>query len=335
VTPALLAYLCDPTDKSALVLEDEVCDPDGNILSGVLVSGSGRRYPVVDGVPRFVPRGDQSHTVDSFGDEWNHFNFAQFRQNWLEHTVRNTFGSTEAFRGKVMVDAGAGSGAQSRWLHEYGASHVIALELSHSVDDVMKRNLAGLRNVDVVQCSIDAPPLRDSSISGIVMCHNVIQHTRSVEDTAHALWRLAAPGAEFVFNCYPKNDAGLVRRARLALYGAMRAFLVPRSFRFRLAYARTMSVLRFVPVLGLLLEKSMLMVRGDVPRGPGWIRRAYQSGALNTFDCYGSHAYQHLKPDDEIRALVRSLQPDPAYVSNLDRYFERPQPIGIALRLRR
>jgi peptide/nickel transport system substrate-binding protein len=58
----------------------------------------------------FVPRGDQSHTVDSFGDEWNHFNFAQFRQNWLEHTVRNTFGSTEAFRGKVMVDAGAGSG---------------------------------------------------------------------------------------------------------------------------------------------------------------------------------------------------------------------------------
>jgi len=335
MTPALLDYLCDPVDGAPLRLLDAVHDAAGNVESGVLASAGGRRYPVVQGVPRFVLRGDRTQTVDSFGDEWNHFNFVQFRQNWEMHTIRNTFASTEAFRGKVVVDAGAGSGAQSRWIREAGAAHVIALELSHSVDDVVKRNLAGLDSVDVVQCSIDAPPLRAGSIPGIVICHNVIQHTRSVEQTAQALWRLVAPGGEFVFNCYPRNDEGWLRRMRLRLYDAMRAFLVPRSFRFRLAYSRTMAVLRFVPLLGLLLEKSMLMVRGDVPRGPGWIRRAYQSGALNTFDCYGSHAYQHLKPDDEIRALVRSLQPDPACVSNLDRYFERPQPIGIALRLRR
>lgn len=34
------------------------------------------------------------------------------------------------------------------------------MDLSHSVDDVVQRNLAGLKNVDVIQCSIDAPPLR-------------------------------------------------------------------------------------------------------------------------------------------------------------------------------
>ena len=75
----------------------------------------------------------------------------------------------------------------------------------------------------------------------------------------------------------------------------------------------------------------MLMVRGDVVPGPNWIRRAYRAGALNTFDCYGSHAWQHLKSDDEIRALVAQLQPDASRIGNLDRYFLRPQPIGIAL----
>lgn len=88
------------------------------------------------------------------------------------------------------------------------------LDLSHSVDDVVKRNLAGVKNVDIIQCSIDAPPLRDESIEGIVYCHNVIQHTPSVEKTAHALYSLVAPGGEFVFNCYPLNDKGLVRWGR-------------------------------------------------------------------------------------------------------------------------
>jgi SAM-dependent methyltransferase len=85
------------------------------------------------------------------------------------------------------------------------------MDLSHSVDDVVQRNLAGFKNVDVIQCSIDAPPLRDQSIDGIVYCHNVIHHTPSVEMTAHALYALTAPGGEFIFNCYPLNDQGLVR----------------------------------------------------------------------------------------------------------------------------
>ena len=82
------------------------------------------------------------------------------------------------------------------------------MDLSHSVDDVVHRNLAGLKNVDVIQCSIDAPLLRDQCIDGMVYCHNVIQHTPSVEKTAHALFALTAPGGEFVFNCYPLNDQG-------------------------------------------------------------------------------------------------------------------------------
>lgn len=333
MTPELLKYLCDPVDKSPLSLIDSMTNPDGSVEAGILVSAAGRRYPIVNGIPRFAQLDQRAESVESFGNEWNHFNFDEFKLNWLNHTVRNTFGGLDAFSGKLVVDCGAGSGIQSRWMSEAGARHVIALELSHSVDGVMRKNLKGLANVDIVQCSIDSPPIKDQSVDGIVICHNVIQHTPSVEDTAHALWQLVATGGEFVFNCYQKNDEGLLRKIRLALYGLVRSVLSHAPFRVILWYARVMSILRFVPVIGFVIEKSGIMVRGDVPPGPDRWRRAYKSGVLNTFDCFGSHSYQHLKTDEEIRSLVADLQPNPEKALNADRYFMRPPPIGIALRL--
>lgn len=335
MNPELLDYLCDPLDKSSLALTEANYGPAGQIIQGTLVSSSGRRYPIQDGVPRFESDRGLQDAVHSFGDEWNRFNFSDFRLNWVNHTVKNTFGSLDAFRGKVVVDAGAGSGMQTRWMKEAGAAKVIALELSHSVDGIMKENLKGLDGVDLVQCSIARPPIRDGAIDGMVICHNVIQHTPSVEGTARALWRLVGPGGEFVFNCYPKNDLGVIRKARLGVYYVLRVILSRCPFGVRLKYAQIMSLVRFVPVLGHLCEKSNLMVRGDVPKGPRFLARCYRAGVLNTFDCYGAHAYQHLKTDDEIRTLISELQPDLKKVLNLDAYFLRPQPIGIALRLQR
>jgi SAM-dependent methyltransferase/uncharacterized protein YbaR (Trm112 family) len=334
MTPRLLQILCDPVDKSDLTLIGPTYGSDGAIISGTLVSGHGCRYAIRDGIPRFVDADPGSTaSVDSFGEQWNWFNFDAFRINWLNHTVKNTFGSADVFKGKIVVDCGAGSGMQTRWIAEAGAAHVVALELSHSVDGVMKTNLRDVPNVDVVQCSIDHPPIRDGSVDGIVICHNVIQHTPSVESTARALWRTVSPGGEFVFNCYPKNYKGVVRRARFHLNSLLRTMLARCPFGARLWYARLMSALRFVPLLGLVLEKGGFMVRGDVPPGPNRLRRAYLAGVLNTFDWFGAHSYQHYKTDGEIIGLVTELQPEPTRVLNTDRYFLRPQPFGIALRL--
>lgn len=332
----LLDYLCDPVDKSPLRLEDPVADARGDITSGRLISSGGRAYPIRDGIPRFAAEAGAADSVRAFGDEWNYFNFDQFKLNWLQHTVRNTFGSPDAFKGKLIVDAGAGSGMQSRWVREAGARRVIALELSHSVDGVLRKNLEGCDGVDVVQCSIDRPPLRDRCIDGFVICHNVIQHTPSVDDTARALWALVAPGGELVFNCYLKNDFNAVRRFRFWLYRQLRRLLSRSSFTFLLWYSRIMALLRFVPLLGVMLERLCFVVRGDVPDGPGWGRRAYRLAVLNTFDWYGMHDYQHHKTRDEIRALVNELQPDPTRVANLDDYARIPAPPpGCAVRVAR
>lgn len=343
MTPFLLDYLCDPTTREPLHLRDESRDERGHIVSGTLASPSGATYSIRNGIPRFVPSKELAATVTSFGDEWNHFNFVDFKEHWLRHTVANTFGSTAVFQDRLVVDCGGGSGAQTLWMLESGAKHVIMLELSDSVDDVVQRNLApsGFDNYDVVQCSIDAPPLREQSVEGIVICHNVIQHTPSVENTARALYSVVAPGGEFVFNCYPMNDEGLARWVRFHLiYEPLRAGLKRMPFGVTLAYTRAMAGLRLVPGLGWVLEKSSLCVQGDVPRKSNETRldrarRRFRATALNTFDAYGSHAYQHHKRDDEIRELVDSLQPAPSEVLNADRYFQRPAPIGCALRLLR
>jgi len=218
---------------------------------------------------------------------------------------------------------------------------VIMMDLSHSVDGVVQSNLVGLKNVDVIQCSIDAPPLRDHCIDGIVYCHNVIQHTPSVEKTAHALYALTAPGGEFVFNCYPLNDQGLTRWLRFHLvYTPLRAVLSRMPFAVIMFYARLMALLRLVPGLGVLLEKSNFCVMGDVPRLPaesvwGYMKRRFKNTKHNTFDSYGSHQFQHHKSDNDIRTLVKAMQPDMAKVANMDKYFMRPTPIGCALRVSR
>lgn len=341
MTPNALEYLRDPVDQGELVLHDAVYDGNGMIASGVLVAAGGREYPIVKGVPRFIVGGAAKESVTSFGDQWNYFNFASFKEHWLQHTVRNTFGSAEVFSGKVIVDAGGGSGAQTLWMLEAGAQHVFLLDLSASVDDVVRRNLgpSGFRNYDVIQCSIDAPPIRERSIGGLVICHNVIQHTPSVERTAEALYRLVADGGEFVFNCYPMNDSGVLRWIRFHLiYRTLRAMLSRMPFMVILAYAWLMGCLRLIPGLGYVLEKLQLCVQGDVPGTTGTlnrIKRRFQATVLNTFDYYGGHSFQHHKTDEEMRELLSRLQPDSSKIGNLERYFRRPPPIACALRVAR
>ncbi len=343
MNPQLLEFLCDPTSGEPLALQDETRDASGQILSGTLVAAGGARYPIRNGIPRFVTASSPAGSVESFGNEWNFFNFTDFKAHWLNHTVKHTFGSTEAFRDKLIVDAGGGSGAQTLWMLEAGARHVILLDLSHSVDDVVQRNLrsSGHSNYDVIQCSIDAPPLRRGSIDGIVYCHNVIQHTPSVERTARALYSLLAPGGEFVFTCYRMldEDVDIVRWLRFhGIYRPLRAVLSRMPFGVILSYARLMGILRVVPGLGWFMEKAGFCVCGHVPRREpdtlsSRIRNRYRATVLNTFDGFGSHSFQHHKRDSEIRELVAELQPDPAKILNTEPYFRQPPPPGCALRV--
>ncbi len=335
----MIDLLCEPGTNSPLRLEIDKQEAD-DVIEGRLIAPSGKVFPIRNRIPRFVEPEIQA-SVTSFGDQWNYFNFTAQKRNWLEHTVANTFGSTEAFANRLIVDAGGGSGAQSLWMLESGARHVILLELSHSVDDVVMRNLGSsyADRLDVIQCSIDAPPLLPDSINGLVICHNVIQHTPSVQRTAAALFAIVAPGGEFVFNCYRRGRMSVLNFVRTYLtYGPMRQVLSRAPFSIILAYSRLMGVLRLVPVLGWMLNKLRLSITGRIPdiAGESWLARklrVYRLTTLNTFDTFGSHGYQHYLSSQEQRDVIASLQPDPNKVANMQAYFLSPQPTGCAVRV--
>lgn len=122
------------------------------------------------------------------------------------------------------------------------------------------------------------------------------------------------------------------------VYKSLRAVLKRVPFGLRLAYCRSVAILRLLPVLGSLLEKSNFVVQGDVPLVPGEsmlsrLRRRYKCAVLNTVDSYGAHAYQWHKTDDEIKLILKSFHPKPSQIINYEKYFQRPTPVGCALRV--
>ncbi|MBI1327639.1 MAG: methyltransferase domain-containing protein [Alphaproteobacteria bacterium] len=325
---AILNLLCLPETKEPFV-KDGV---------DYIATETGKKIPVVNNIPRFTGYVG-AETVQSFGEQWNKFNFDAFKQNWLQHTVQNTFGTTDAFKEKIIVDAGAGSGMQTRWIAESGAAHVLSLELSHAVDGIIKQNLEGLTNVTSIQCSIDAPPVKDNSVD-MVYCHNVIQHTPSVEKTAQALYALVKPGGELVMNCYHEGmfGTGWKRTIRRPIYTALRAVL-PRCPKFIIyAYAYFVALFGIVPVIGKALGGAGIVVDGDVPRlenesALSYSARRYKQFALNTYDFYGYHVYQHVLNKEQLQSLLLSLQPDKTKIENFERYFETPLLPGMAFRI--
>src|SRR3954466_15042121 len=70
----LLELLVEPGTRSALKLEG-ARGAKGRIEEGELVSeSSGRRYPIVRGIPRFV---DGRSYAETFGFQWNRFRTVQ------------------------------------------------------------------------------------------------------------------------------------------------------------------------------------------------------------------------------------------------------------------
>jgi uncharacterized protein YbaR (Trm112 family)/2-polyprenyl-3-methyl-5-hydroxy-6-metoxy-1,4-benzoquinol methylase len=324
-----LEYLACPTTGHSLELRDEVVEHD-RILSGRLVCPCGQAYPIQAGVPRFISSEGTQDTgsVASFGYQWDTLNFDAFRMNWLEHVVARNFGGPDYFRGKVILDCGAGSGMQSRWMLEAGARRVISLELSQAVDGVVRKNLTGCDDRSlVVQCDIARPPIRGGALD-LVYCINVIQHTRDPQETTRSLYRLLCGRGEMVVNYYMRGE-------RPGPAWRVREYLRTQVFKrlpkgVLLAVCRALAAVSMVPVLEWPLMK-LVAVRGDVPKGPHYLRRKYRQTVLNTYDWHGSHEYQHYFTPRQLEALVREAGIALEKVPNFREVVEQPLP-GQALR---
>src|SRR5213594_4655055 len=99
----LLPLLECPLDRRPLGLLEATIVGD-KVIAGYLRCPTPHTFWIREGVPRFVDDTRTLNSAGSFGDEWNFFNFLDFKANWLNHLVKNTFGSIDVFRGKVVVE---------------------------------------------------------------------------------------------------------------------------------------------------------------------------------------------------------------------------------------
>jgi len=194
--------LVDPVDGSPLRLQISEFAGD-EIITGALLGDSGRKYPIIRGIPRFVDSGYAS----SFGLQWN-----RYAQSQLD-SVRRTGHSRERFvhevvdqvgsiQGKVIVDAGCGAGRFSEVAVDLGAT-TISVDLSSAVD-ATAGNLGLSDRSCVIQADITHLPLAMDRVDGIFSI-GVVQHTPAPYSTLARLAEQLSPDSWLAVTAYGRK----------------------------------------------------------------------------------------------------------------------------------
>lgn len=237
--PKFLHLLCCPETGDSLALDAEKTLPNGTVWSGELRSPSGKNYPIVRGVPRFV--GKQAY-ASSFGFEWTRWPRVQFESENVGrpmegHTTRMweriTYAEDKQVAGRTVVDFGCGPGRFLDVVRRKGGL-AVGIDLSNAVD-AARRNFRDDPDVLIVQGDLLNPPFRDGAFDGGFSI-GVLHHTPAPEQGLAALARAIRDGGWVSCCVYPTNDfydfASVQRLRRIHL--ALKPVL---GYRFALAYS--------------------------------------------------------------------------------------------------
>lgn len=202
-----LEYLVDPFTHGRLSLEGNV-PADGIVLDGFLVSGS-NRYPIVRGVPRFVPK---SNYAESFGWQWNHWSRVQFDSankgkpmegytGRMWHTITATAPATR-LDGKMVLDIGCGPGRFVETARTLGAT-VIGVDYSDAVDAAAK-NFANDPDVCIVQADALKLPIASDTLDAAFSI-GVLHHTPNPAAGVAEAFRVLRANGWFAVSVYGKG----------------------------------------------------------------------------------------------------------------------------------
>lgn len=199
--PQLLELFAAPESHEDLSFEGEA-----------FVSKTGARFPVVRGIPRFVP--DDSY-VASFSYEWNTHNETQLDchtgSTSSEDMFREKTGLTpEDLKGKTVLDAGVGAGRFCDVMSRWGAQ-VVGIDLSFAVE-ASSHSFRDRDNVIVAQADIGKPPFRPESFDYIVSI-GVLHHTPDTKSYFEALLPFLKPGGTVAIWLYPDTPDYVTRKA--------------------------------------------------------------------------------------------------------------------------
>jgi SAM-dependent methyltransferase len=192
---------CPACRESLICIRSDAQPPSTTIVEGQLSCSCCRReYPVIAGVPRFVPR---ENYASGFGLEWTKHARTQYDSySGIPASEQRFFGQTgwpKEMRGELILEVGSGSGRFTEQAARTGAT-VVSLDYSYAVDANFASN--GARdNVLIVQADIFAMPFRPQSFDR-VFCFGVLQHTPSPSRAFAALPAVLKAGGALCADIY-------------------------------------------------------------------------------------------------------------------------------------
>ena len=140
--------------KGCVVEEADVTPQDCSscytkeIVEGELVAESGERYPITGGIPRLLSTSTAEFlrkNKESFSLEWKYFRFGE--RNWgmdiesRKELFLTALGkSPEELRGKLIFDAGCGSGLLAKEMGDSFGMEVVGLDLSTGIEQAYRVN---------------------------------------------------------------------------------------------------------------------------------------------------------------------------------------------------
>jgi len=241
--------------------EDRLIDNDVNIevcrrcyqveiLQGYLNCKCGNKYPIINGIPRFLPKNllrclndrypsffskygkdnstttpnqdnemsvgpdsKKKETIDKFGYEWTEFSDYD-ADNFLKLMQID---DTSFFKNKFGLGAGDGAGRHSREAVKYGAE-MVSVDLGWGVESIYKNN--NIIKTHVIQADITNLPFREG-IFDFIYSLGVLHHTSDTRKSFLSLVPHLKEGGEIFVWIYSNK-----RRTLLYLFSIYRKFTI-------------------------------------------------------------------------------------------------------------
>jgi len=305
---SLLEVLACPKCEADLECLTKELNNQGNVLTGELVClGCKNTYPVIRGIPRFVPNEDYA---DSFGFQWNQFRREQLdsdngaglsRQRFIDETGL----SENDLKGLRVIEAGCGAGRFLEVVSENDCE-VVGVDISNAVEAAAE-TVRGRPNAHVVQASVLELPFK-SGVFDLCFSIGVLQHTPDAQQAATVLPRVVRSGGQVAVTVYERkpwtllNGKYLIRPLTKLLN--LRVLLVLVKVIVTLLFPLT-EVLFRIPVIGRIFAFVIPICDYSKMTKLNLLQR-YQSVILDTFDML-SPAYDRPMTQTELKqALVQS-----------------------------
>jgi ubiquinone/menaquinone biosynthesis C-methylase UbiE/uncharacterized protein YbaR (Trm112 family) len=265
------------------------------IVAGRLLCERGHEWPIVDGIPRFLPSTlaeDIKKTQATFSFEWKMFREGE--RNWGQDIsfrrdlfLKGMHVDPQQLRGKAMLDAGCGSGALSVEMAKSLGLEVVAIDLAFGIEKAYQRNDSPF--VHFIQGSVLELPVREQAFD-FVYCAGVLVHLPdSYQGFKSIIRALKSGGRCFIWVYHPIDSAHHPNDLRqMLLYSWVRKNVMSR-LPIRLQYALYLS----------LMPVFLAMQRLRAVFGADKNRRTLREKMQNLFDTF-SPVYQNRHQEQEV-----------------------------------